>query len=333
MPVVPTVRPAHARTTRRRRFAGLAVAAALCLTIEVADPGGAATTLVTSGVTQQVQTLGASKQAARHPRVILGAVGAIGPLARDIRHRLAHHYYRDFREDVPRGGRMITVNSSTRWAAVARMRPGTRLYADVARWGRVLSHRHKTTLFAYSHEPEVGSKRHLGNATSFKRAFRKVVQVMRAHGATNLRYTWQMTGWSFRTSRSDRIAAWRWYPGDRYVNVVGPDEYNWFTCGEGQGNWVSLGKLARPALRFAAVHHKKLAIPEFASYKSGDRRARWVRSAHAFIRNHRDRVIAVFYFQQHPTNRANRDCRWKLNRASEFRAYGRMARHDRLFRQ
>ena len=101
---------------------------------------------------------------------------------------------------------------------------------------------------------------------------------MRAHGATNLRYTWQMTGWSFRTSRSDRIAAWRWYPGDRYVKVVGPDEYNWFTCGEGQGNWVSLGKLARPALRFAAVHHKKLAIPEFASYKSGDRRARWVRS-------------------------------------------------------
>jgi hypothetical protein len=332
MPVVPTVRPAHARTTRRRRFAGLAVAAALCLTIEVADPGGAATTPVTSGVAQQVQTLGASKQAARHPRVILGAVGSVGGLARDIHHRLARHYYRVFSQDVPRGGRMITANSSTRWAAVARMRPGSRIYADVARWGRTLARRNRMTLFAYSHEPEITSKRYLGTPLQFKRAFRKVVQVMRAHGATNVRYTWQMTGWSFRVNPASRMRAGRWYPGDRWVDVVGPDEYNWFTCGEGARRWVSLGEMARPALRFAAAHHKKLAIPEFASVRNA-RRARWVRSGHAFLANNRARVVAAFYFQHPPTNPANRDCRWKLTRQTEFRAFGRMAHREVVFRQ
>jgi hypothetical protein len=263
-------------------------------------------------------------------RIILGAVGNRGGLANRIHHRLAHHTYRDFSQAVP-GGRMVTAGSTLTWRRVANMSPGSQIHQDVVRWAHVLGRRAGPTLFAFSHEPEISSKIVKGNAVDFKRAFRKVVTVMRTHGARSVRFTWQMTGWSFRVNPSSRMRAQKWYPGDRWVNVVGPDEYNWFTCGEGVGNWVSLGAMARPALHFAMRHHKLLAIPEFASLRN-PRRANWVRSAHEFLARNRNHVMAAFYFQHAPTNPANRDCSWKLNRLTEYRALRTMARHNTVFR-
>ncbi|MEP6666050.1 MAG: glycosyl hydrolase [Nocardioidaceae bacterium] len=277
----------------------------------------------------QPATVAAAHSTARGS-VYLGADGNIGALARNISHPLAKHKYTQFSSQVPRG-RMITVGAPGVWSQVANMQRGSALYADVVRWAHGLKSRHQKTMLAFQHEPETAGNISKGSAESFKRAFRRVVTVFRAQGVKNVLFTWQMTAWSFRTSPTDRIYAGKWYPGNKYVNVVGADAYNWNTCGEGRGRQVPLRVLAQPVAAFARAHHKKAALPEFAS-NSNVRRASWIRHAHSYLARHDHRWIAAFYFQRGPTNKANSDCRWALTRSKEFTAYGNMARDTAHFR-
>ena len=267
----------------------------------------------------------------RSSRIILGAVGDVFALANKISTPLAAHRYAQFAGKVPRGS-MITVGASQTWAQVAAMRQGSALHRDVVRWAREIKSRPGRPLLAYSHEPESAVHSHKGSAGEFIRAFRRVVEVFRQENADNVRFTWQMTAWSFRADPGNRLSAPRWYPGDRYVDVVGADAYNWFTCGEGSGRWMSLRDLVRPAIAFAKLHEKKSAVPEFASF-TNPRRARWLDNAHDFLGNHKANIVAAFYFQQDPTNPANPDCKWKLTRDAEFLAFRRMARDSEDFRR
>jgi len=269
-------------------------------------------------------------RAARKPRIHFGAAGEVFELRNRTNSRLARHTYASFTSRVP-AGRMITVGADQRWSEVARMRRGSSLYRDVVRWARVLKNRPRITLLAYSHEPEVGHNAGKGSPADFKRAFRKVVTVFRSQDVRNVRYTWQMTAWAFRTSPSDRIWAPKWYPGNRYVHIVGADAYNWNTCGEGRDRWQQLGALIQPMLGFARRHNKRAALAEFAS-NAGPRRAGWLARAHNFMQDRRPMIAAAFYFNRPPTNRANSDCRWKLNTRSEIRAYRAIARDRRDFR-
>jgi beta-mannanase len=247
-----------------------------------------------------------------------------------IGHTLARHVYADFGSGVGDYEFYTVGSGGYTWRQVANMQPGSSLYNNVVRWAQALRDKGGRPYFAYSHEPTQSSRTGLGGAEDFKDAFRKVVSVMRSHGATNVQYTWQMVGWSFAANPDDRIAAAKWYPGDAAVDVVGPDEYNWYTCGEGRGKWVQLGDLVNPALAFARNHGKKLALPEFASYTDA-RRDDWLRSAHSYFEANSDTVTAVFYFHRAPTNKANMDCVWGLQTQSEFDAYAAMAR-DTAFR-
>lgn len=270
-----------------------------------------------------VGTSGTATAAVIPAKIVLGAVGDAPGLSRSIGHTLAQHTYRDFSGQVP-PGRMVTAASKSTWSQVAAMQPGSPIYQDVVRWANTLKTRPGPVLFSYSHEPEIASNLSKGTATNFIQAFRRVVTVMRAQGATNVLYTWQMTGWSFRVDPANRMRADKWYPGDAYVDVVGSDEYNWFTCGEGVGRWMSLADIATPAIAFARAHGKKLAIPEFASSPSGPR-TDWINAAHSWLSANKGTVLAAFYFQRPPTNPANQDCTWRLSTSAEYAAFGAMA--------
>jgi glycosyl hydrolase family 26 len=317
-----TVAPSIWRSTAARR-----VAAVLCGSL-VALPAAAGAAAPTQPSTAPEP---AAAQSSGRGSIYLGADGNIGSLAKNISHQLSKHKYTQFSSQVPRG-RMITVGTPGPWAAVANMQQGTPLFGDVVRWAREIKTRHRKILLAFQHEPETSGNLSRGNATSFKQAFRRVVTVFRAQGVRNVLYTWQMTAWSFRTSPTDRIYAGKWYPGNKYVNVVGADAYNWNTCGEGRGKHVPLRALAQPVAAFARAHHKKAALPEFAS-NSNVRRASWLRHAHSYLARHDHRWIAAYYFQRPPTNMANSDCRWALTRNTEFTAYGSMARDHAHFRR
>jgi Glycosyl hydrolase family 26 len=237
---------------------------------------------------------------------------------------LAVHTYSTFESSVPTG-RMITVRAgSGTWAQVAGSQPGSTLYSNIARWADTLKQRGQRTLLAYHHEPELQKNQVFGDASQYAKAFQRVVSIFRARGATNVQFVWQMTDWAFRTSSTDRQYAAKWYPGDSVVDIVGADAYNWYTCGHGQGRWMSLESLFGPTVAFARAHGKQAALPEFGSVSDG-RRADWLRAAATYMSNNDQTVAAAFYFNHKPTNPANYDCTWPLTTQSEFSALGAVA--------
>ncbi len=115
-----------------------------------------------------------------------------------------------------------------------------------------------------------------------------------------------------------------------YVDNVGADAYNWFTCGNGAGRWNELSTLTDPVLAFARAHGKPASLPEFASHQDA-RRAQWVSNAHDYLVANGDIISAAFYFNRGPTNPANSDCSWQLETEAEFSQYGEMARNTAHF--
>lgn len=124
---------------------------------------------------------------------------------------------------------MVTVNAGGTWSATAAAAPGSALHSDIVRWANTLKARPGRTMFAFNHEPEASGNTSRGTAEDFKRAWRRVVDIFRQQGVTNVDYTLQMTDWSYRTSTTDVRHVSRWYPGDAYVDILGADAYNWNT--------------------------------------------------------------------------------------------------------
>ena len=306
-----------ARTPRSAHRARVAVAALACA-------GFAAAPVTVASAAPAPRT---SATAAPADKIWLGAAGDVSGLSKKANVPLASHTYGSFSGGVP-NGRMITVYAPGRWAAVATAQPGSKLYNDIVRWARTIKSRPGPILLAYQHEPEVAARTSLGSARDFTNAYRRVVTIFRSQGVTNVSYTWQMTAWAFRAK--DRQAAALWYPGDAYVDVVGADAYNWNTCGHGRGKWVELSTLAGPMVAFAKAHGKQAALPEFASYV-GSQRTAWLNNAHTWMKQNRNTLAASFYFNRGPTNPANMDCRWALNTASEYTAFGDIARDTSAF--
>jgi hypothetical protein len=271
----------------------------------------------------------AGPAAARMPSpagIYLGGAGDEATLISRTSEPLASHAYGYF-EGRPPKGRMLTVKFKNyrSWAATATLAPGSTGHRQVAAWADALKQRSGDILVAFHHEPEASGNKKYGTPTTFKNAFRKVVSIFRARGATNVSFTWQMTAYAFEADPSKYTHAAKWYPGDGYVDVVGADPYNWYRCGHGLGRWKSLKDLTDPAMKFARSHKKQLAIAEFASV-ADLRRPAWLRDAGKYLAANDDVVVAAFYFNRKPTNAANADCTWPLTTTGDFAAYRDVAR-------
>ena len=258
----------------------------------------------------------------RH-RILLGSAGDVESLRRQTGVHLAQHTYTYFSNNVP-DAKMITVNTPGSWRQVASTQPGSPLYNDIVRWGRTIDARPYNVLLAFQHEPEMNHNAGKGSPADFVDAFRRVVTIMRSSGVDNVQYTWQMTAWSFRAPAGSRQSAAQWFPGAAYVDLVGADAYNWATCGEGRGLWVSLQRLTDPAVAFAQRYGKRTVLAEYGA-TSNPLRASWLNDAHRYFAANRDKFAAVFYFNRPPTNSENGDCRWTLTQQSEFAEYRQMA--------
>jgi beta-mannanase len=186
-------------------------------------------------------------------------------------------------------------------------------------------------MVAYNHEPEGHDRLQLGTAADFISAYRHVESIFEQQGATNVVWTWQMTAYAFRTNQSSDQYAGKWYPGDDWIDNVGADAYNWFTCGTiGNGQYNELKAIADPVLAFARAHHKAASLPEFASHANGNR-AQWLANAHQYFIQNEDVLTAAFYFNRPPTVSANADCKWGLTSSSEFAALRSMAQDTAHF--
>ncbi len=103
------------------------------------------------------------------------------------------------------------------------------------------------------------------------------------------------------------------YPGDRYVDVLAHDRYNWATC---RGDaWEEFSDNWGPVVKMAAAHHKPLIIGEFGAPPAGGRRNEWFRKAAAWMKSDTDArqwlIGFAYYHSFHDT------CPWDFMNQGE----------------
>jgi beta-mannanase len=145
---------------------------------------------------------------------------------------------------------------------------------------------------SFNHEPENDAS--YGTPAEFVAAYRRVVELFRAEGVSNVAFVCTLMSSSFEDGGA-RAAAY--YPGDAYVDALGVDAYNWYP-GRSGAAWRSFASIVGPARAFARAHGVPLVVPEFGVQEdpgSPGRKAAWIGAAAAAIARWPD-VKAVLYF-------------------------------------
>ena len=132
-----------------------------------------------------------------------------------------------------RSGKKGSAAAHNYWKAVAAGRYDGWLITQaraVRAWGRPFA-------ITWQHEPEQ-SYGWEGTPADFQRAWRHIVSLFRAQGASNARFVTSFLPTSYR---GPRYLADRYWPGSAYVDIVGSTGYNW-ACSAHTGNKPGCGK-------------------------------------------------------------------------------------------
>ncbi len=145
-------------------------------------------------------------------------------------------------------------------------------------------------------------------------AWRHIVDLFRAHGATNAIWVWNPDR-AFPKATPMRTL----YPGASYVDWIGVDVYN-FNKRAKQG-WLTFDAMMRPSvrqMRATAGPSKPLMVNEAGTVEDR-RKPAWIKQMYASL--HRYKVKAVVYFDE------NRREDWRLTSTAANRAASRFAVH------
>jgi beta-mannanase len=140
-------------------------------------------------------------------------------------------------------------------------------------------------------------------------AYRRIVDLFRREGATNVLWVWAVNcssvpdeGWN------DML---NYYPGNEYVDWLGIDGYNWGTT-RAYGGWMDFNSIfGQPYEKLTrAITDKPLMIAEFASTETGGNKAAWITDCFAQIKKH-DRIKAFVWFN------VFKETAWSLDSSDE----------------
>lgn len=209
-----------------------------------------------------------------------------------------------------------TNGQNLSWRAIADAQPGSALHNNMVSWATKVKNLGTKTYFVFHHEPEAAANTVNGTAADYIAAWRKMITVFRDQGVTNAEYVWTLTAHAFRVN--DRRAARLWFPGDAYVDGLGADAYNWYTCRNDGSNipWHSLSYILEPFRQFGLTHPtKKMMVVEWASVEdpaTPGRKADWIAAAHALFKTPEyAQFTAVLYFHRRGTNFPS--CQWRFD--------------------
>jgi len=127
----------------------------------------------------------------------------------------------------------------------------------------------------------------------FKTAWRRMVTLFRREGAKNVRFVWSPVTEDSPGTRENRLE--RYYPGRRYVHVLGMDGYNWGSTRPEFGGWRTFRKtFSRTYSRLKRLGPQPIWIPEVGSSANGGDKAKWIRGMFRSARK-MNRVRAIIY--------------------------------------
>jgi hypothetical protein len=148
------------------------------------------------------------------------------------------------------------------WSNLAAAQPGSALYAEMRAWATQIKNFQAPVYFTFNHEPETKVSSGNGTAEDYVLAWRNFITILRDEGVTNAEYVFIGTAYGFGRGRAQP-----YYPGDAYVDAIGADAYNWYTCRPGITNaWFSMKNLVDRMMPFAEKHpNEQLMLPEFGT--------------------------------------------------------------------
>ena len=135
-----------------------------------------------------------------------------------------------------------------------------------------------------------------GNSpTQFVQAWRHIVDIFRARGASNVRFVWSPN--NIDVPASNRMESY--YPGAAYVDVLAADGYNWGAGTPEFGGWQSFNKIFRDAYdRLRALGPQPIWFAEVATSADGGDKAAWIRDMFTQAQS-MDRLEALVWFNEH----------------------------------
>jgi hypothetical protein len=140
----------------------------------------------------------------------------------------------------------------------------------------------------YEFDQPKGHKRWIGGPKKVIAAWRRMVTLFRAAGATNVHFVW--TPMAFDFGPYAKVDARTFYPGDAYVHWIGADAYNLPGA-----PFRTQDELLDAAVAFAHAHHKPFIVGETASLASVAATPGWIEAYGAWAAAH-PTVKAVNFF-------------------------------------
>jgi endoglucanase len=155
-----------------------------------------------------------------------------------------------------------------------------------------------------------------GAPAKYVAAWRHLVDVFRAQGATNVRWVFNPNVGNALTHTASGATSWNWYanyyPGDAYVDYVGAHGFNGPSVWG--GSWQSFDTMTNGAgadymLSDLATRYptKPIIIGEFATQEgSAGEKAQWIADAYQRLRAN-PRVVGAVWFN------ANKEADWRVD--------------------
>jgi hypothetical protein len=192
---------------------------------------------------------------------------------------------------------------------------------EARKWGRPL-------LVRFGHEMNL-DRYHWGTDRAsygpkspelYKGMFRRVVDLFRQEGATNVLWVFCPNAESVPNESHDPAFAWNraaaYYPGDGYVDLLGMDGYNWGASRTKerhgwQSRWQSFADIFGPLYKELRVlaPARPIIVFETASVKEGGDRDRWIEEALETAKKWRLAGIVWFH--------VNKDEDWRLRKGEK----------------
>lgn len=127
-----------------------------------------------------------------------------------------------------------------------------------------------------------------------------VVSIFRMEGATNVRWVWSPNVYregGFVLNDVSAMPFQPFYPGDRWVDFVALDGYNWGALNRlGWQSFLDVFKNSYDAL--VALTGKPAMIAETASTELGGDKAAWIRKIPGVLRSQMPRIRAMIWFDR-----------------------------------
>lgn len=144
-------------------------------------------------------------------------------------------------------------------------------------------------------------------------AWRHVVGLARDVGASNIEWVW-----SPNEDESRRVSLATIYPGDKWVDWLGLDGYNWGKAHT--SGWRSFERIFRSSYdEITALSSRPLMIAETASNEDGGNKAAWIRRTFTETLPTMPRVRAVIWFHE------RKEADWRVDSSSRSLAAYRKA--------